>query len=102
MEARQGIAWRPLRLRPLGRLFVGGTEGNRRLTATTAAVLLVLLAAEGATLLALSGVPKAEAVAFAVAAQALVVVTGAAVILLIAAWHVALRVRPHFVRAVAL
>jgi hypothetical protein len=53
VEARQGIAWRPLRLRPLGRLFVGGTEGNRRLTATTAAVLLVLLAAEGATLLAL-------------------------------------------------
>jgi hypothetical protein len=37
----------------LARLFVGGTEGNRRLTATTAAVLLVLLAAEGATLLAL-------------------------------------------------
>ncbi len=34
------------------RLLVGGTEGNRRLTATTAAVLLVLLAAEGATLLA--------------------------------------------------
>jgi hypothetical protein len=37
----------------LARLFVGGTEGNRRLTSTTAAVLLVLLAAEGATLLAL-------------------------------------------------
>ena len=36
-----------------GRLFVGGTEGNRRLTAATAAVLLVLLAAEGATLLAM-------------------------------------------------
>jgi hypothetical protein len=35
------------------RLLVGGTEGNRRLTATTAAVLLVLLAAEGATLLSL-------------------------------------------------
>jgi hypothetical protein len=37
----------------LGRMFVGGTEGNRRLTAATAAVLLVLLAAEGATLLAM-------------------------------------------------
>jgi len=36
-----------------GRLLVGGTEGNRRLTAATAAVLLVLLAAEGATLLSL-------------------------------------------------
>jgi len=35
------------------RLFVGGTEGNRRLTAATAVVLLVLLAAEGATLLAM-------------------------------------------------
>lgn len=37
----------------VGRLLVGGTEGNRRLTATIAAVLLVLLAAEGATLLAI-------------------------------------------------
>jgi len=53
VEARQGIGWRPLRLLLLGRLFVGGTEGNRRLTATTAVVLVVLLAAEGATLLAL-------------------------------------------------
>jgi hypothetical protein len=41
----------------------------------------------------LSGVPKAEAVAFSVAAQALIVVTGAAVILLIAAWNVAIRIR---------
>lgn len=56
-------------------------------------------AGAGATLLALSGVPKAEAIAFSVAAQALVVVTGAAVILLIAAWHIALRVKPHLVRA---
>jgi hypothetical protein len=31
----------------------GGSEGNRRLTASTAAVLLALLAAEGATLLAI-------------------------------------------------
>jgi hypothetical protein len=31
----------------------GGSEGNRRLTGATAAVLLVLLAAEGATLLAI-------------------------------------------------
>jgi hypothetical protein len=37
----------------LGRMFVGGTEGNRRLTAAIAAVLLILLAAEGATLLAM-------------------------------------------------
>jgi uncharacterized membrane protein YbhN (UPF0104 family) len=52
-------------------------------------------AGAGATLLALSGVPKADAIAFSVAAQALVVVTGAAVILLIAAWQLALRVRPR-------
>jgi uncharacterized membrane protein YbhN (UPF0104 family) len=56
-------------------------------------------AGAGATLLALSGVPKAEALAFAVAAQALVVVTGAAVILLIAAWHVGVRIRPHLAAA---
>jgi hypothetical protein len=34
-------------------LRTGGSEGNRRLTGATAAVLLVLLAAEGATLLAI-------------------------------------------------
>jgi uncharacterized membrane protein YbhN (UPF0104 family) len=50
-------------------------------------------AGAGATLLALSGVPKAEALAFSVAAQALIVVTGAAVILIVAAWQVALRFR---------
>ena len=52
-------------------------------------------AGAGAALLALSGVPKADAVAFSVAAQALIVVTGAAVILLIAAWNVAIRFRPR-------
>jgi uncharacterized membrane protein YbhN (UPF0104 family) len=55
-------------------------------------------AGAGATLLALNGVPKAEAIAFSVAAQALVVVTGAAVILLIAAWQIVLRVRPRVMR----
>ena len=55
-------------------------------------------AGAGATLLALSGMPKAEALAFSVAAQALVVVTGAAVILLVAGWQVALRVKPHLWR----
>ena len=50
-------------------------------------------AGAGAALLALSGVPKADAVAFSVAAQALIVVTGAAVILMIAAWNVAIRIR---------
>jgi uncharacterized membrane protein YbhN (UPF0104 family) len=56
-------------------------------------------AGAGATLLALSGVPKGEALAFSVAAQALVVVTGAAVILLVAAWHVGIRIRPRLAAA---
>src|SRR5437016_4734924 len=34
-------------------LFAGGTVGNERLTATTGAVLLVLLAVEGATLISI-------------------------------------------------
>jgi hypothetical protein len=35
------------------RLFLGGTEGNERLTATTGIVLIGLLAAEGVTILAI-------------------------------------------------
>jgi uncharacterized membrane protein YbhN (UPF0104 family) len=50
-------------------------------------------AGAGATLLALNGVPKADAIAFSVAAQAVVVVTGAAVILLVTAWQILLRFR---------
>lgn len=56
-------------------------------------------AGAGATLLALSGMAKTDAIAFSVAAQALVVVTGAAVILLIGAWQVLLRVRPRLATA---
>jgi len=55
-------------------------------------------AGAGAAILALSGVATPQAIAFSVAAQALVIVTGAAVILLIAAWHVALRVNSRFGR----
>ena len=50
-------------------------------------------AGAGAAILALAGVHTADAVAFSVAAQALVIVTGAAVILLIATWRLALRLR---------
>jgi uncharacterized membrane protein YbhN (UPF0104 family) len=50
-------------------------------------------AGAGATLLALNGVAKPDAIAFSVAAQALVVVTGAAVILLVTAWQILLRFR---------
>ena len=57
-------------------------------------------AGAGTAILALSGVHTADALAFSVAAQALVIVTGAAVVLLIAAWHLARRIRPLFARAV--
>ena len=50
-------------------------------------------AGAGAAVLALSGVPTAQAIAFSVAAQALVIVTGAAVILLLASWQIGLRLR---------
>jgi hypothetical protein len=50
-------------------------------------------AGAGAAILVLSGVHTADAVAFSIAAQALVIVTGAAVILLIASWRLAVRVR---------
>jgi len=39
--------------RRLARLFLGRTDGNERLTANTAVVLIVLLAVDGATLLSL-------------------------------------------------
>jgi uncharacterized membrane protein YbhN (UPF0104 family) len=52
-------------------------------------------AGAGATLLALSGVPKAEAVAFSVSAQALIVLTGAVVIVVLAAWNVVIHLRPR-------
>jgi hypothetical protein len=50
-------------------------------------------AGAGAAILVLGGVGTANAVAFSVAAQALVIVTGAAVMLLIASWQLALRLR---------
>jgi uncharacterized membrane protein YbhN (UPF0104 family) len=56
-------------------------------------------AGAGAAILIASGMHTADAVAFSVAAQALIVVTGAAVIMLIAAWHLALRGHARFVRA---
>jgi len=58
-------------------------------------------AGAGAAILALGGVGTSSAIAFSVAAQALVIVTGAAVILLVAAYQLALRVRPRLARAEA-
>jgi Lysylphosphatidylglycerol synthase TM region len=50
-------------------------------------------AGAGAAILIASGVHTEAAIAFAIAAQAIVIVTGAAVLLFVAAWQVALRVR---------
>jgi hypothetical protein len=58
-------------------------------------------AGAGAAILALGGVGTASAIAFSIAAQALVIVTGAAVILLIASWQLALRVRRQRLARVA-
>jgi hypothetical protein len=48
----------------------------------------------GATLLAISGIDGSRALGFALAAQALVVLAGAAVFLFAIAWLMALRLRP--------
>jgi uncharacterized membrane protein YbhN (UPF0104 family) len=55
-------------------------------------------AGAGAAILMASGMKGTEALAFSVAAQALVIVSGAAVMLLITAWQVGLRVNTHFQR----
>jgi Lysylphosphatidylglycerol synthase TM region len=56
-------------------------------------------AGAGAAILIVSGIPNTQAVAFAVAAQALVIVVGAAVVTIAGLWHLAVRFRPS--RAVA-
>jgi hypothetical protein len=60
-------------------------------------------AGAGAAILIATGVPKVEAVAFSVAVQAMVVLTGAAVVLVIGAWHLAthvhVRARTRLARA---
>jgi hypothetical protein len=48
-----GLSTAKTRASLLRRLFVGGRTGNERLTATTAAALLVLLAIEGVTILSI-------------------------------------------------
>jgi len=56
-------------------------------------------AGAGAAILIVSGIPKTEALAFAVAAQALVILVGAAVVAVAGLWHLSARFRPG--RAVA-
>jgi hypothetical protein len=48
-------------------------------------------AGAGAAILILSGIPKADAVAFSVAAQAMVILAGAACVAVAGAWHLTLR-----------
>lgn len=55
-------------------------------------------AGAGAAILIASGVHATEAIAFSVAAQALVIVTGAAVVLLVTGWQVARRLTPALAR----
>jgi uncharacterized membrane protein YbhN (UPF0104 family) len=55
-------------------------------------------AGAGAAALALSGIGTSEAIAFAVAAQGLIVLTGAAVVLGAGAWEAGLRLRPAVAR----
>jgi Lysylphosphatidylglycerol synthase TM region len=56
-------------------------------------------AGAGAAILIATGAPTTEAIAFSVAVQAMVIVTGAAVVLLITTWHLATRVRTRLVPA---
>jgi uncharacterized membrane protein YbhN (UPF0104 family) len=52
-------------------------------------------AGAGAAILIVSGIPKTDAIAFAVAAQALVIVVGAAVVAVAGLWHLAVRFGPR-------
>jgi hypothetical protein len=52
-------------------------------------------AGAGAAILIASGVSTPDAIAFSVAVQAMVIVTGAAVVLLVSAWNLATRVAPR-------
>jgi len=56
-------------------------------------------AGAGAAILALSGVHTSDAIAFSVAAQGLVILSGAAVIVAVAGWQLVQRARPRLVRA---
>lgn len=58
-------------------------------------------AGAGAAILIISGVPKGEALAFAVAAQGLIILVGAAVVAAAAVWAVAFRFRARRALAVA-
>src|SRR6266480_449849 len=56
-------------------------------------------AGAGAAILIVSGIPKADAVAFSVAAQGMVILAGAAVVAVAGAWHLSLRLARRGVAA---
>jgi len=56
-------------------------------------------AGAGAAILIVSGIPKADALAFSVAAQGMVILSGAAVVAVAGAWHLALRLNGRGVAA---
>jgi hypothetical protein len=75
---------------PLALAFLCATAASAALPIAPAGA--ATQAGAGAAILIASGAPTTEAIAFSVAVQAMVIVTGAAVVLLITAWHVATRV----------
>ena len=82
---------------PLALAFLVATAASAALPIAPAGA--ATQAGAGAAILIASGAPTTEAIAFSVAVQAMVIVTGAAVVLLISAWHVALRFRTRVATA---
>jgi hypothetical protein len=76
---------------PLALAFMVGTAASAALPIAPAGA--ATQAGAGAAILIAAGVHAGDALAFSVAAQALVIVTGAAVMLLIGSWRLAIRVR---------
>lgn len=84
---------------PLALAFVCASAASAALPIAPAGA--ATQAGAGAAILVAAGMHGEQALAFSVAAQALVIVAGAAVMMLIAAWQIGLRVRPRMQRAYA-
>ena len=82
---------------PLALAFLVATAASAALPIAPAGA--ATQAGAGAAILIASGAPTTEAIAFSVAVQAMVIVTGAAVVLLISTWHIALRFRARVATA---
>jgi uncharacterized membrane protein YbhN (UPF0104 family) len=84
---------------PLALAFVCASAASAALPIAPAGA--ATQAGAGAAILMAAGMHGEQALAFSVAAQALIIVAGAAVMMLIAAWQIGLRVRPRMQRAYA-